>query len=494
MTISGCSREIDKVSDSDSLPIAPGPATDLSVEIGDRMITLRWQSVDDADMYLIYRSDSNASHFELLDSSETSSFADRGLQNGIRFFYEVSSVGLDGIEGDRSRSVSGVPGLFSIQISGGSEFTNNRDVSIISVFPNGTSHIMISNTSGFSGAVWETASEGVTWELPDQDGSHTVYAKFKMLDGNESSDYVSDDITLDRVAVIESLEADDGGSILSAGDEIHFRMTTNEAGGFAQIEFAGLGDFELFDNGSSGDPVADDGIYELDFVIPPELEFEDGVITGTFRDAATNQAPEIVLDHTISVRNAPERVTLFLNGAFEDRIELGWTRSNAADFASYRVYRSNTAVVTENSHFVTKLNSESQTTVTDTFVTPSEEYYYMVIVMDVTGLMSYSNILGVTTPDNEPPEDVVVAFEKTDSTSFRLTWTRNRDSDFESYRIYRSTTSDVTDNPADLLNIVNSQSTTSFSGDDEGETYFYRIYVYDRYGLSGTGSNIVPAP
>ena len=116
ISISGCSNEIDKVTDSDNLPTVPASASDLSVEIGDRMITLGWQSVDDADMYLIYRSDSNALHFALLDSTETSSFIDRGLQNGIRYFYEISSVGVEGIEGDKSRSVSGVPGIFSIQI------------------------------------------------------------------------------------------------------------------------------------------------------------------------------------------------------------------------------------------------------------------------------------------------------------------------------------------------------------------------------------------
>ena len=116
----------------------------------------------------------------------------------------------------------------------------------------------------------------------------------------------------------------------------------------------------------------------------------------------------------------------------------------------------------------------------------------MVVVSDATGLTANSNTLTVASPDNTAPSPVVVAFEKTDSTSFRLTWTRNNDSDFESYRIYRSVSTDVSRSPEFLHAIVNSQSTTSYSGDDGGDDYYYIVVVYDKFGLPSDPSDVVP--
>ena len=491
----GCSRQIDKVTDADTFPSAPCVLSDISLDIGDMKVALSWETdtTGEIDFYLIYRSDSTASDFFLRDSSTTNSYVDLSVQNNKRYYYQVSAVSKSGIEGSPSTSVSGVPGLFSIRIEGNDGFTNSRNISIVTVFPSGTTHIMLSNGDDFSESVWGNAVSATTWNLPDQDGIHTVYAKFKMYDGNESNDIVSDDITLDRIALIENFTSDDDGGILTSGDVIHFRMVTGETGGEAIAVLPVVGEIELFDNGTTGDQTADDGIYELDYTIPPTIEFENGAVTGTFQDIATNLSPEATIDHTITVRNSPSSVALYLNGAFEDRIELAWTESHDDDFASYRVYRSESATVDETSHFVAKLNSASQLSVTDTNVASATTYHYVVIVSDQTGLTASSNTLTVTTRENTPPSPVVVAHVKTDSTTFELNWTRNRDADFESYRIYRSKSPDVSNDQDDLLAIENSQSTASYTGDDEGETYYYIIFVYDRLGLASEGSNIVPA-
>jgi fibronectin type 3 domain-containing protein len=428
LLIGGCSREIDKVTGTDSLPLAPEAPSGLTVQTGDGELELSWESgaVGEIALYLVYRSDSAASNFVLLDSAVTNSHDDRAVQNNVRYYYQVSAVSVGGVEGRRSNSVSGIPGLFSIRIEDDADFTNSRSVSVASVYTAVTSHIMLSNSSEFSGSKWQNASATTSWELPDQDGNHTVYARFKMVDGNES---------IDRVAFIESFTSDDGGAVLSAGDVIHFRMVTGEPGGKAEIRFPEVGALDLFDNGTAGDMVVGDGTYELDYTIPPDVEFERGTVTGGFTDAAANGSPAISLDHTLTIRNVPLPVVLFLNGAFEDRMELAWSESGDDDFESYRIYRSKNKPVTESSHLVARVSSITQVTVTDDEVVPSTTYNYMVVVSDATGLTANSNTITVTSLDNTAPSSVVAAFEKTDSTSFRLTWTQNRDSDFESYRI-----------------------------------------------------------
>ncbi|MBU1319170.1 MAG: fibronectin type III domain-containing protein [candidate division Zixibacteria bacterium] len=492
--LGACSRQIDKVADSGGLPTAPDAPSNLVLTVSDGSLALSWDaSAAAVDKYLIYRADSTAASFSLLDSATTTSYIDNDVQNGIRYYFKVSTVSVAGIEGPKSRSVAGIPGLFSIRIAGDDEYVNNTDVTILVEYPPNASHIMVSNDLSFSSAKWEGVTPAVTWELPDLDGSHTVYAKFKMQDGNESSIPVFDDVKLDRVALIESFVSDDGGAVLSAGDVIHFSMTTGEPGGRAAVVLPEIGEAALFDNGTAGDAVARDGIYEYDFTIPPGYEFENGAVFGTFRDAATNAAPQSAIDHLITVRNAPKPVTVHLNGAFQSRLEIAWTMSEDPDFASYRIYRSESIPVTENSDFVTKLGTSAQLTVTDTNVVPATTYYYIVIVSDQSGLKATSNTLTARTLANEAPDDVVLAYEKTSETGFKLTWTRNDDSDFESYRIYRSETQDVDNDIAKLYAIVNTQGTTTFTGDNDGDVYYYVLYVYDRYGLPSAGSNVVPS-
>lgn len=490
-----CSRQIDKVADSDGLPVAPDAPSNLRLTVGDGRVVLTWDPVDaPVDKYLIYRADSTAASFSLIDSATATTFSDNSVQNGIRYYFRISSVSTAGIEGPKSLSIAGIPGLFSIRIAGDDLYVSNKDVTILVEYPASASHIMLSNEIGFSSSKWEGVSPAVTWELPDLDGEHTVFAKFKMFDGNESSTPVYDDVILDRIALIESFVSDDGGAVLSAGDVIHFTMTTGEPGGRATAVLPGLDAIELFDNGTAGDAVAYDGTYEYDFTIPPGYEIENGTVNGTFRDAATNVAPQAAIGHLITVRNAPKPVTVHLNGAFQNRLEIAWTESEDTDFASYRIYRSESTPVTENSDFVAKLGSSAQLTVTDTNVVPATTYYYVVIVSDQTGLSATSNTLTAATLANKAPDKVVLAYEKTGETDFKLTWTRNGDSDFESYRIYRSDTQEVNNDVTMLHAIVNSQGTTTFSGDNEGNTYYYVIYVYDRYGLASAGSNVVPSP
>ncbi len=92
----------------------------------------------------------------------------------------------------------------SFTINGGDAYTNTREVTLnLSATDNlsGVSQMLISDSSTFTGASWESYDTTKTWSLPSGDGSKTVYAKFKDNAGNESL-VVNDTIILKTSALL----------------------------------------------------------------------------------------------------------------------------------------------------------------------------------------------------------------------------------------------------------------------------------------------------
>lgn len=90
------------------------------------------------------------------------------------------------------------------------------------------------------------------------------------------------------------------------------------------------------------------------------------------------------------------------------------------------------------------------------------------------------------------PEPVALAVSLTDESTAHLTWTRNEDSDFASYRVYRSVDQDITYDKDHLtIAIITDQNTVSF--DDyipSSGIYWYRVFVFNLEG-GNAASNIV---
>ncbi|MBD3287224.1 hypothetical protein GF337_00335, partial [candidate division KSB1 bacterium] len=76
-------------------------------------------------------------------------------------------------------------------------------------------------------------------------------------------------------------------------------------------------------------------------------------------------------------------------------------------------------------------------------------------------------------------------------TSLNISWSKNEDTDFVAYRIYRSLTAGV-DSTSTLISIIDDQNSTTYedTGLQGNTTYYYRVYVYDSSGLT-RGSNEV---
>lgn len=92
-----------------------------------------------------------------------------------------------------------------------------------------------------------------------------------------------------------------------------------------------------------------------------------------------------------------------------------------------------------------------------------------------------------------PPAPVTVS-EPTNivSDSLTLSWSKNIDPDFESYRIYRATrpNADLT-NSILVANITNQNSITFTDNDMQADTaYYYKIYIFDKANLSSASNEV----
>ena len=110
--------------------------------------------------------------------------------------------------------VETAPTLSSISINNGADSTSNLSVSINFNTSGTVTEYIISESSSFSGSVWITYTNPVSFTLSGGDGVKTVYAKIKNTIGESS--VVSDSITLDTTTVVDELTATLSSSTISA--------------------------------------------------------------------------------------------------------------------------------------------------------------------------------------------------------------------------------------------------------------------------------------
>lgn len=488
----GCSNEIDAPSGVSTLPPQPETPRGLTASIGDNQVALSWTVTTAAtiDRYKVYFSDSLGATGQIFDSTAETGITVTGLVNGREYYFQVSAVTVDGLEGEKSRSTAATPGIFSISLASGAEYYNQRTVGVSLTAPTGTGLVQLSEDSDFTGAHWETYSPARSFLLSDNDGVKTVYARFQLAAGGNSIGYVSDEITLDRVATIVSVLEDTGGDTLTAGDHIEFHLVTTETGGSASVEVVGLGIIQLNDDGFGGDGVADDMSYEFIYTLPIGIELTEAEVIGRFIDAAGNQAPERKAISTINATYPPEAVQL--GGYAESSLDivLEWSRSAVTDFASYRLFRSNSAGGTGT--LVTTIPNQATVGYRDTALAAATPYYYTIYVYDSRGNNTVSNEVALTTLTNAPPDPVTIAVGLTGETQeTQITWLQAGDADFKAYHLLRSASAPSGYSEDLVVNIINNRATTQTTDNvPTAGTYYYQVFVFDKQG-ENTGSNVV---
>jgi fibronectin type 3 domain-containing protein len=143
------------------------------------------------------------------------------------------------------------------------------------------------------------------------------------------------------------------------------------------------------------------------------------------------------------------------------------------------------------STLVKEFNDSQTISYIDSGLEPGTKYYYRIYVFDTAGNNSGSNITQATTPANEAPKPVVLSQPVPDGDALTLTWSPSVENDFANYRLYRSTSAPVDTASAPIV-VINNAQTTQYRdlSVQANVTYYYRLFVFDKYGLSA-GSNQV---
>ncbi len=501
--VAGCStRTTDPVFDN---PLDPGSGSRLSppravtAVVGNNRVRLSWTPPDGVavDQYAVFRTrtDGDPPHDAKLVAQPTdTTYDDADVRNGRTYSYQIAS-GKAGRFGERTEAVEVGPGLFTMVISGDVPSVKDLAVQVSVGGPAATEAVELSEDPGFPGASWRRMASTLTWTLSPGDGEKTVYARFRLADGTESFP-VFDTVNLDTRAVIRSVSFD-GDPVRTPGESIHFRIDAGEPDGTATIDVSGLfGGFPLFDDGTSGDPTAGDGVYERDATIPGGTTTLAAAVRGRFTDAAGNTAAQMDAPRTLSVRAAPQAVTLLDLTASPPpdpaQVVIRWTQSLDSDFASYLVYRDTTDVVDPSDPLAGTITGRSTVSVTDSGLEEGVTYRYRVYVRTSLGLETGSNTVAVTVPNVRPPSAVRLSDpDGIAYTRLALSWTRNPELDFAAYRVYRNEDGAVDDGDLLVGEIADREHTyLDDTGLVENTVYHYRVYTVDTAGLTARSNEV----
>ncbi len=485
VVVVGCSTETtDPVFDNPLDPrneTALAPPDSVGLLVGNNMVKLVWSGPADeeVDGYALFRRRLDVleeQDMEKIGETSDHEYVDRQVRNGRIYAYEVAA-GFEGRYGKRSEELEARPGLFSATILNDSPVTSHRSVQVYLAGPSATEAVQLSETADFEGASWRRFSASTNWILTLGDGEKTVYARFRLTDGSESVP-VFDTILLDTRAVIRDVTFD-GGTVRTPGDPIHFTLDADETDGTASVTVSGLfNSLVLYDDGSKGDQVANDGVYERDTWIPAGSIVTGASVRGSFTDLAGNSATEVTAARTLWVRQPPEAVTLLELSPSRPpdaaQVVIRWSQSLETDFGSYRVYRDTDPEVTGSDRLVGTVSSKNSTEFTDAEVEEGATYHYRVFVRTTSGLEAGSNTLLVAVPNLRPPSAVTLSpSDGEGTTKVALSWSKSPDLDFAAYRIYRNSTGAVDDSDTLVAEIDDVDRTfTDDTGLTENTVYY----------------------
>lgn len=491
LCVAGCGKDITPPPNTD---IIAGPQFTpvVRASVGRSSIGLTWTVADSskASEYRIYRSRQAVGSFTFLASVHTSSYVDATVLEGTLYFYQVVQILTDGRSSPRSETVAVTPGTFAVLIDQGRERTNNLNLSLQLIAPQGTQLMEISDKPDFDGAGWEAFNPSRSIFLAPGDGLRTVYARFQQ--GGLPSEAVSDDIIMDTQAFIQTVTCTPSGGVLAPGSAIHLRLVPrgNEPSGQASVDIGQrIRGLQLQDQGTNGDQTSNDGIYELDFTLPRNSDVLRVALVGHFTDLAGNKAPDVPADSLFSLHTPVSPVEILSVRPVADptssSLDVSWSPTNAPGFLSYQVMRAdapNGAPAASAFGKLTTITDRNTATFNDNGSRDGQPYAYRVDVVDSLGftapgapvLATARSLAGVVLSDLQ-------AGLAPDTLNVVLNWTQTTDPSFSSYQVLRAEGTDLANVPADAafatVRTETGKTTLSYTDPSPRENSFlwYRV-------------------
>ncbi len=343
-----------------------------------------------------------------------------------------------------------------VYINGGITYTNSRDV-MLAITNANASNMQVTESGVQQGIVSYAASSNLM--LSAGDGEKTVQVDFTDIIGNPLTPAISS-IILDTQLTLSSFAL---SPVSTMGETLHIALTANETGGVALVTIPGLViDLPLYDNGLWGDTIADDGVYETDYVITSAEDIAT-LVTANFVDRAGNTA-SINSASQLVISTSPT-VSELLTQSVDGQLQISFTTNELA-----------TATIL---YGTDPGNLEQSATVSVSDV--SEHSISLTVPEGQTIYFSITTSDGVTTVTEVASSGVVGNAALTGinisagNQEIGLVWSEKSGA-AGGYRIYRSTDSNhftvLQDVPADTTYYVD----TNINND---QAYFYRVTWID---------------
>jgi hypothetical protein len=412
-TLGGCGKKHDGLVTStiDPADVPPVPAN-LTLELVSGRVTVKWMIPPSAraDEFRIYRAREDGDPTLLASvGSSARSYLDTQVIDGVTYTYAVTAVRGD-LEGSPSTPIEATPSAYGLLLEGGVSVTGgnailpgSRRITVDLLAPDTTTLFQLSEDPTFAGVEPQTfvrLNPRATVTLTPGDGLKTVYARFFGATG-EISEVAQASIRLDTKAIILAITEDSNNQVLRVGDVLHLTLRADAPGGTAIVNFGEVTGFPLFDDGSEGDTVPGDGVFEANFLVPSGLDLVEGIVTGRLVDDVGNQAALAASATKVTIADPPTAVRFRRSfvAVLGNTVTLSWTENLSSDFELYRLYRSPPnapAEITEDDLVVAELVGRNLREYTDTGLVPGATYKWGVAAVDQSGFASTLDSITVT--------------------------------------------------------------------------------------------------
>ena len=179
------------------------------------------------------------------------------------------------------------------------------------------------------------------------------------------------------------------------------------------------------------------------------------------------------------------------NAVSSSSVEIVWQQNNDDDFSYYKLVRAESPGVDLDGNSIAQLANRGQVSFLDENLKPGGDYYYKLFTVDKGGLQAASKEIAVKFEAKEMHATISLQGQTRDWFLAELSWSQYQGKDFDSYKIFRSTSPNV-NLSSQLVKSVFDQYATRFEDNDlaENSTYYYKVYVYNTQGKSRPGNEI----
>jgi pectin methylesterase-like acyl-CoA thioesterase len=194
-------------------------------------------------------------------------------------------------------------------------------------------------------------------------------------------------------------------------------------------------------------------------------------------DKSGNESAPVAVSNVRQDGIAPAAPTTLTGTRTDAGITLDWADNTEPDLAGYLVTRA-----TKSGGTYTKLTAAAITgsSFVDTTAAADASYYYRVTAVDLGGFASKVSSIAVLVPDTTAPAAVTAMKTTVSTSSVKLDWASNRESDLAGYHVYRATSLDGTYTRLTAAPRTSSDLTDSTA--PAGVPSYYRVVAVDKAG------------